>query len=131
MQWLDYVIKFFSRFLKTNHFKKKFRTKSIKKLINIIDNPKWQIVDIRNSLSFSEHHLKGSINIPVTTFNYKYFKEINKDSKILILDNNYRSHLTIYKTLKSKGFKSYLLYGNYDDIRNNPLFENFTEVVIY
>ncbi|AGR41778.1 rhodanese-like domain-containing protein [Spiroplasma diminutum] len=131
MQWLDYVFKFLEKIFKTNSFKKKYKTKSSKKLSNILKNKNWQVIDIRNSLSYKENHLEGTINIPITTFNFKYFKVLDKKSKILIIDEDSRSHLSIYKSLRSKGFRAFVLYNGYKKIRNNPEFDNLTKVIIF
>ncbi|WP_338985229.1 rhodanese-like domain-containing protein [Spiroplasma endosymbiont of Diplazon laetatorius] len=131
MQWLDYVFKFIERIFRTNAFKARYKTKNSKKLAHILKSKKWQVVDIRNSLAYGENHLQGTINIPVTTFNFKYFKMLDKKNKILIIDEDSRSHLSIYKSLKVKGFKVYILYDGYKNIRNNPDFDKLTKVVLY
>ncbi|AUM62324.1 rhodanese-like domain-containing protein [Spiroplasma monobiae] len=131
MQWLDYVFKFIDKLFRTNAFKQKYKTKSSKKLNHILKSKNWQVVDIRNSISYGENHLKGSLNIPVTSFNFKYFKVLDKNSKILIIDEDSRSHLSVYKNLRQKGFKSYLFYEGYKSIRNDPNFDKLTKVVLY
>ncbi|ALD65985.1 rhodanese-like domain-containing protein [Spiroplasma cantharicola] len=131
MQWLEYVFKFFEKIFKTNAFKAKYKTKNIKSLNSIIKSKKWQIIDIRNNVSFNENHLKGSINIPILIFNLKYFKVLDKKNKILIIDEDSRSHLSIYKSLRIKGFKSYIFYDGYKNIKDNPKFDKLTKVVIY
>ncbi|AUB31136.1 rhodanese-like domain-containing protein [Spiroplasma floricola] len=131
MQWLEYVFKFLEKIFKTNAFKAKYKTKGSKKLTHILKSKKWQVIDIRNSLSYNENHLKETINIPVINFNFKYFKVLDKKSKILIIDEDSRSHLSIYKNLKSKGFKAYIFYEGYKKIRNNPEFDELTKVVLY
>lgn len=131
MQWLEYVFKFLEKIFKTNSFKKKYKTKNSKNLNNILKSKKWQVVDIRNALSYSENHLIGSTNIPVINFNFRYFKILDKKNKILIINEDSRSHLSIYKNLKQKGFKAYIFYDGYKNVRDNQNFDKLTKVVIY
>ncbi|WP_339029842.1 rhodanese-like domain-containing protein [Spiroplasma endosymbiont of Cantharis nigra] len=131
MQWLEYVFKFLEKIFRKNAFKSKYKTKNMKSLNNILKSKKWQVIDIRNSISYNQNHLKGSINIPLLTFNLKYFKILDKKNKILIIDEDSRSHLSIYKSLKAKGFKSYILYEGYKNIKNNADFDKLTKVIVY
>ncbi|QHX36323.1 rhodanese-like domain-containing protein [Spiroplasma sp. BIUS-1] len=131
MQWLEYVFKFLDKLFKTNSFKRKYKTKNSKKLPHILKSKNWQVVDIRNSLSYKENHLHGTINVPITNFNFKYFKVLDKKNKILIIDEDSRSHLSVYKSLRTKGFKAYVFYDGYKNIRNNEDFDKLTKVIVY
>ncbi|QGS51525.1 rhodanese-like domain-containing protein [Spiroplasma tabanidicola] len=131
MQWLDYVFKFISKVFASNAFKKKYKVKTANKLLKILKNNKWQVVDIRGPLVYASNHIKNTINIPVMTFNYNYYKKLEKHKKILLINSNYRSDLNIYRTLKSKGFKTYILYSNYADLIINPEIDEMTKIMIY
>jgi len=132
MQWLEKVIKFFSLFFRSSAFKMKYKTKKSSQLKKIILNDKkWQVIDIRNSISYQEHHLDGTINIPNTDFSKKYFKLINNKKNVLIINGNYRSNLDVYTVLKKHNFKTWILMENYENLRNNELFENLTRISIY
>ncbi|WP_063623140.1 rhodanese-like domain-containing protein [Spiroplasma taiwanense] len=131
MQWLDIIFKFIEKIFKTNSFRKKYKTKNIKKLTTLLKSKKWQIIDIRNQISFNEHHLEGTINIPITAFNFKFFKLIDKNHNILIINEDPRSHLSIYKKLNTRGFKVFILNEKYKNIRNDISFDKYTKVVIY
>ncbi|AHI52425.1 rhodanese-like domain-containing protein [Spiroplasma culicicola] len=131
MQWLDYVLKFIERIFKTNSFKRKYKTKSEKKFLKILKSKNWQVVDLRNNVSYQEKHIIDSINVPVVGFNYNYYRKIDKNKKILLVNKNYRSNLDIYNTLKVKGFKVYILYTNFDQLCQNPQVDNHTRLFIY
>jgi rhodanese-related sulfurtransferase len=130
MQWMENVIKFFSLFFRSNAFKRNYRTKNLKQLRKINESPRWQIVDIRNGIAFEEHHLLNATNIPNTEFAHKFFNLIQKDKHILLVNSDYRSNLNIYKILKKHHLKVYILFANYDDIRNNADFDDLTKVIV-
>ncbi|QEH61307.1 hypothetical protein SCHIN_v1c01090 [Spiroplasma chinense] len=131
MQWLEYVFKLIDTLFKSNSFKKRFKTKSERKLFKILKSNKWQVIDLRNKLSYEEHHIEGTINIPHTSFSFNYYRKMDKKKKTLILNQNYRSNLDIYRTLKRKGFKTYLLYANYPALMEKPEVDRISKVVIY
>lgn len=130
MQWIDKVIAFFTKIFSTNSFKHKYRTKKLKHLPKILKSNKWQVIDIRNNVVYDEHHLNNSTNIPYTFFNYQYYKKINKKKKILIINNDYRSNLDVYKKLKIKNINSFILIGGYKTIRNSKLLDKYTTLTI-
>ncbi|AKU79316.1 rhodanese-like domain-containing protein [Spiroplasma turonicum] len=131
MQWLDIIFKLLQKIFKSNSFNKKYRVVNSKKLKSIINNKNWQVVDLRNNVEYEEHHLINTTNIPYWTFNFNYFKKIDKNKKILLISNDYRSNLNIYKNLKRKGFKVRLLNIGYKNIRNHPFYDDYTKVIVY
>ncbi|ASP27841.1 hypothetical protein SCORR_v1c00660 [Spiroplasma corruscae] len=131
MQWLDLVFKLLQKIFRTNSFNRKYKVLKNKKFKTILKNKKWQVIDLRNKIEFEEHHLINTTNVPAWTFNFNYFKLIDKNKKILLISNDYRSNLWIYKNLKRKGFNVRLLDTGYKNIRNLESYDNFTNVVIY
>ncbi|AKX33733.1 hypothetical protein SLITO_v1c00650 [Spiroplasma litorale] len=131
MQWLDLIFKLIQKIFRRESFKKKYKVINQKKLKNILKNKKWQVIDLRNKVDYEEHHLENTTNVPAWNFNFTYFKLIDKNKKILLISNDYRSNLYIYKNLKRKGFKVKLLNTGYKNIRNNEIYDPMTKVVIY
>jgi rhodanese-related sulfurtransferase len=131
MQWIEKVIKFFAIFFRSNAFKNKYRTKKVKQLRKILNNPNWQVVDVRNSISYGEHHFKGTVNIPNTEFIRRYYKSIDQSKKILLINENFRSNLDLYHALKKHSLKPYILYANYSDIRNDEQFDDITKLEVF
>ncbi|QHX35622.1 hypothetical protein STIUS_v1c00670 [Spiroplasma sp. TIUS-1] len=126
MQWLDNVFSFINSIFKNWYWKRKFKHKYNNKLQRILNSDKWQVIDLRPSAAFNEHHLVGSINIPITTFKLKYYEKIKLRKKILLISNDYRSNLNVYIDLKNKRLKPYVLFGGYKDVRNNPKLDHLT-----
>ncbi|AOG60041.1 hypothetical protein SHELI_v1c00860 [Spiroplasma helicoides] len=131
MQWLDYVFKFMAKIFKTNSFKKKYRTKPAKNFLKILKSEKWQVADLRNVVAYADNHIENTINLPILTFNYKYYKVLDRSKKILLINHDYRSNLNLYRTLKKKHFKVYLLYSNYNDLILEPEVDRHTIITIY
>ncbi|QBQ07296.1 hypothetical protein SGLAD_v1c00950 [Spiroplasma gladiatoris] len=131
MQWLEYVFKIIGKIFASNAFKRKYKTKPLNKFLKILNSAKWQVADLRGPLVYEENHIINTISLPVMTFNYNYYKKLDKSKNILLIHSNYRNNLNIYRLLKSKGFKVYLLYSNYADLINSPEVDQFTKVMIY
>ncbi|AHI53481.1 hypothetical protein SSABA_v1c00690 [Spiroplasma sabaudiense Ar-1343] len=126
MQFIESIIKFFGMIFTKNAFKRKYRTKNLKKVPKIIKSAKWQVIDIRPSASFSTSHLNGSENIDHLTFKIRYFKTLKRQKKILLINEDYRSNLEIYHLLDSRKIKVYILYGGYKEVRTAAALDNYT-----
>ncbi|ARU92295.1 hypothetical protein SCLARK_001861 [Spiroplasma clarkii] len=79
MQWLDVVFKFLAKIFKSDAFKKKYKTKPEKKFLKCLNSSNWQVIDLRNELSYQENHISGTINIS------KLFLEITITKKLTAL----------------------------------------------
>ncbi|WP_338972451.1 rhodanese-like domain-containing protein [Spiroplasma endosymbiont of Panorpa germanica] len=126
MQFIEAILNFFGRIFTGNSFKSKYRVKSTKKLPKILKSDKWQIIDIRPQASFETSHLVNSINIDFLTFKIRYFKHLDKSKKILLVNEDYRSHLDIYQTLDKRRIKTYILVGGYKEVRVASFLDKYT-----
>ncbi|WP_338983638.1 rhodanese-like domain-containing protein [Spiroplasma endosymbiont of Othius punctulatus] len=126
MQWLDKVFSFINFLFGNWYWKRKFKHKYSTSLKKILNSDKWQVIDLRPSAAFKEHHLKGSINIPITNFKLKYYEKIKLRKKILLISEDYRSNLNVYLDLKEKRMHPFVLFGGYSSIRNNPKQDDLT-----
>lgn len=128
MQWLD---AFFKNLFKLNAFKIRYRTKSGKKFLKYLNNSKWQIIDIRNPVEYSESCIKGTINISSLFFNISYYKKISRSKKILLINRDFHSNLNIYNFLNKKRFKVYILHKNFYDLILDPEINKITKTIMY
>ncbi|ATX71605.1 rhodanese-like domain-containing protein [Spiroplasma clarkii] len=131
MQWLDVVFKFLAKIFKSDAFKKKYKTKPEKKFLKCLNSSNWQVIDLRNELSYQENHISGTINISKLFFRNNYYKKIDRTKKVLILNRDFHSDLDIYKILKQKSFKVYILTKNYYDLVNDPIIDRLVNVIVY
>lgn len=131
MQWLDTVFKFLAKIFKTNAFKTKYKTKSDKNFLKYLVSNKWQVVDLRNDVAYSENHIEGTISISRLFFRNTYFKKIERSKKVLLINRDFHIDLDIYHILKQKGFKVYILYKNYADLINNAEIDRKVKVTVY
>ncbi|AXK50752.1 rhodanese-like domain-containing protein [Spiroplasma alleghenense] len=126
MQFIEAILKFFGRIFTGNSFRSKYRVKKIKHLPKILKSDKWQVIDIRPGASFETSHLIDSINIDHLTFKLRYFKKLDRNKKILLINEDYRSHLEIYQTLDKRRIKSYILVGGYKEVRVTGFLDKYT-----
>lgn len=83
---------------------------------NIIDKSK--IIDIRNSISYLDKNIKGSVNVPRLMLMSSPDLYINKrDTYYLICDKGTVS-LSCAKILNALGYKCYSVIGGIEGIKN-------------
>ncbi|WP_342268950.1 rhodanese-like domain-containing protein [Spiroplasma endosymbiont of Aspidapion aeneum] len=136
MKLVSRIILIVNNYLRKNSFKKKYKTKNLFFLIKIFQRydkyeKKWQLIDIRNQMSFNDSHIVNSINVPPISTEFAIYKKIDRRKNILIINSNIRSNLNIYKLLKNKGINVYILYTNYNsEFESDPLIRDYIQTNI-
>ncbi len=82
----------------------------------VTDNTK--IIDIRNTLDFSNNHIPGSVNIPRLTLMSDPEIYMNKDDDYYLICDKGKVSLSCARILNALGYKCYSIIGGIEKIRN-------------